>query len=115
MLLGHVLNACGLLCSYYGLYGKQLGLMIFGSVLSGVTLMLQNPNFAALASETVPPQQRSQMATIQQQIASICNVLANVLGKCAFSAPMLFATIQQHRVLDGSYASLYGLMFNQIN
>jgi MFS family permease len=80
ILLGHILYTCGLLCSYFGLYGEKLELMVCGSVLSGLTLMLQTPNFAALASETVPPQQRGQMATVQQQITAICNVLASLLG-----------------------------------
>ena len=80
VLLGHGLYMGGLLCSYFGLYGKRLELMLFGSVLSGLTLMLQTPNYAALVSETVAPQQRGTMATIQQQIASICRMLASVLG-----------------------------------
>ena len=78
VLVGHALYFCGLLCSYFGLYGRRLELMLFGSVLSGLTLMLQTPNFAALASETVPPQQRS-TATTRSLVARGRECLCDVL------------------------------------
>lgn len=80
IMVGHALYLCGLVCSYFGLYSKNLHLMLGGSLLSGFTQMMQTPNYAALNAETVPPSQRGTMAAIQMQINMVCSVLANVLG-----------------------------------